>query len=57
MLLFQLILEPFTRGNDLAVAGSTLLVFALIRPVRDRLQSFVDRRFYRQRYDAQRTLQ
>ncbi len=57
VLLFQLILEPFTRGNDLAVAGSTLLVFALFRPVRDRLQRFVNRRFYRRRYDAQRTLQ
>ncbi len=57
VLIFQLILEPFTRGNDLAVAGSTLLVFVVFRPLRDRLQSFVDRRFYRQQYDAQRTLQ
>ena len=57
VVLFQVLLSPFTGGNDLAVAGSTLLVAALFRPVRDRLQRFVDQRFYRQKYDAQRTLQ
>ena len=57
ILLFQLILAPFTSGNDLAVAGSTLLVFVLFRPLRDRLQRFVDRRFYRQRYDARHAVE
>jgi hypothetical protein len=56
ILLFQPILSPFTSGNDLAIAGSTLVVFALFRPLRDRLQDFVDRRFYRQKYDAEQTL-
>jgi hypothetical protein len=57
VLLFQFLLSPVTSGNDLAVAGSTLLTVTLFRPVRSRLQDFVDRRFYRRKYDARRTLQ
>jgi hypothetical protein len=56
VVVLQGLLRPLTEGSEIAVAMSTLFVVALFQPIRRRAQDAIDRRFYRARYDAARTI-